>query len=86
MSCYGNLKPDEKVQIESKLSELSHRTGKQWGYNVMDKRGQEEIAPILEVIVDGRSFRPVALPLTKQCSATVICEWLENYAEAMPTR
>lgn len=74
MSRYGNLTSDDKVEIESKLTELSARTGKQWDYDVMGKRGVEPTPPLLEVIVDGHIAQPVALPVAEQCPATVICE------------
>jgi len=81
MSCYGNLGSDDKARINFKLSELRDRTGKQWDYNVMDKRGQEDVAPLLEIIVDGRTAKPVVLPLTEKSPATVICNELESHAE-----
>ena len=80
MSRYGNLRSDEKLEIESKLSELSSRTGKRWDYVVVDKRGEELISPLLEVVVDGRTSQPIPLPDSEQCPATVICEHLETHA------
>ncbi len=81
MSRYGNLDAAEKAKIEFKLSELGERTGQMWTYNIMDKRGEEEISPLLEIIVDGRIFQPIVLPIEKQCPATVICDELESHAE-----
>jgi hypothetical protein len=82
MSRYGNLSHSEAESINSKLSELSKRTGQLWTYSVMDRRGAEKMPPLLEIVIDGQICRPITLPTPAQAPAKVICEVLESHAKA----
>ncbi len=84
MSRYANLRSDEKIRIEAKLSELNDRTGQQWAYQVLERRGGEEkISPLLEITINGRMLRPLDLPLAEKCPVAVICAKLESQAQLL---
>jgi hypothetical protein len=81
MSQYGNLSFADKEIIDCKLTELHQRTGKEWDYDVTDRRGTEQVTPLLEIVVDGRISRPVPLPIAEASPAEAICHELETHAK-----
>jgi hypothetical protein len=62
MSRYRHLSSPQKAKVQAKLAALGAQTGCSWDYHVFDRQGQEEITPLLEMMVEGRFSRPIELP------------------------
>ena len=80
MSQFENLSRDELATVKSKLEALHARTWKSWDFAVTQQPGVAKTAPLLEIIVDGRTSRPIELPHETEMPAEVICMYLENFA------
>jgi hypothetical protein len=74
------LSTPERAKVESKLAALRQQTGRSWSYQIMDKQWQKEIPPLLEIAVDGKFSRPIALPPTTDSPGDVLCRELDQYA------
>jgi hypothetical protein len=80
MSLYKNLSTEEKVKVESKIAALRNQTGRCWDYQVLDKQGQSEVAPLLEILVDGKISQPIRLPDSPEFPAEILCREFDHYA------
>jgi len=80
MKRFANLSAEEKARVDEKLAELRDRTGTQWAYSVQQTPGESKKPPLLEIIVDGRISRPIALQRTEDSPAEELCRALENHA------
>ncbi|MCU1292552.1 MAG: hypothetical protein JWP08_1402, partial [Bryobacterales bacterium] len=70
----------EKLKIQSKIAALRDQTGRSWDYQVLDKQGQSEVAPLLEIVVDGRISQPIKLPKSPDFPAEILCREFDQYA------
>ncbi len=80
MSLYKNLSSEDKLKVQSKIAALRDRTGRCWDYHLLDKQGQSEVAPLLEIVIDGKISRPIRLPDTPDFPAEVLCQEFDRYA------
>jgi hypothetical protein len=80
MSLYQNLPAEEKTKIDAKIAALCDQTGHSWDYQVLDKQGQSEVAPLLEIVVDGKISQPIKLPRLPDRPAEILCRELDQYA------
>jgi len=62
MSQLYNLSAQSKAKIEAKLAQLQQRTGQRWILEVTKQPGGINGVSLLEISVDGRIARPIAVP------------------------
>jgi hypothetical protein len=80
MSLYKNLSAEEKSKVDSKIAALRDQTGHCWDYQVLDKQGQSEVTPLLEIVVDGKISQPIKLPRLPDRPAEILCREFDQYA------
>ena len=80
VSQFDNLSTAEVATVKSKLESLNALTWKNWDYAVTQQPGVAKTGPLLEIIVDGRTSKPIELPHSTEMPAEVICMYLDNFA------
>jgi hypothetical protein len=79
MSQLHNLSAHSKAKIKAKLAELKRRTGQTWSVEVTKQPGGINGVCLLEISVDGRIARPIALESdSHEKPADRICRELER--------
>ena len=82
MSQLHNLSAQSKAKINAKLAHLQQKTGKRWTLEVTKQPGGINGVCLLEISVDGRIARPVALENNHERPADRILRELDRlYAQ-----
>src|SRR3954452_3329997 len=82
MSQLHNLSATSRARINAKLTELQRKTGQTWALEVTKQPGGINGVCLLEISVDGRIARPIALENNREKAADRICRELDHlYAQ-----
>jgi hypothetical protein len=82
MSQLHNLSAHSKAKIGAKLAEFQKKTGQTWTLEVTKQPGGINGVCFLEVSIDGRIARPIALENNHEKPADRICRELDRlYAQ-----
>jgi hypothetical protein len=82
MSQLHNLTAHSKAKIAAKLAELRQKTGQTWSLEITKQPGGINGVCLLEISVDGRIARPIALENNHEKPADRICRELDRlYAQ-----
>ena len=78
MSQLHNLSAQSRARIDAKLSEFRQKTGRTWTIEVTKQPGGINGVCLLEISVDGRTARPIALENNHERPADRICRELDR--------
>src|SRR3954453_16843325 len=78
MSKLHNLSAQSRARIDAKLAELREKTGRTWTLEVTKQPGGINGVCLLEISVDGRIARPIALEDNHEKPADRICRALDR--------
>jgi len=82
MSQLHNLSTHSKAKIDAKLAQLQQSTGQIWSVEVTKQPGGINGVCLLEISIDGRIARPIALENNQEKPADRICRELDHlYAQ-----
>ena len=81
MKNFDSLNSEERAKVDSKLAELQENTSQSWEYEITQQPRFENQLSLLEVTVDGRTARPIALQDRGSNPADVICSELDRLAQ-----
>jgi hypothetical protein len=78
MSQLHNLSAQSRARIDAKLAELQQKTGQTWTLEVTKQPGGINGVCLLEISIDGRIARPIALEPNHERPADRICRELDR--------
>lgn len=78
MSQLHNLSAHSRAQIDAKLADFREKTGQTWTLEVTKQPGGINGVCLLEIAVDGRIARPIALENSSERPADRICRELDR--------
>ncbi|MFL6448724.1 MAG: hypothetical protein ACJ746_13700 [Bryobacteraceae bacterium] len=78
MSQLHNLSAHSRARIDAKLAELRQETGHTWTLEVTKQPGGINSVCLLEIAIDGRITRPIALENNHEKPADRICRELDR--------
>lgn len=78
MSQLHNLSAQSRARIDAKLAELQQKTGQIWTLEVTKQPGGINGVCLLEISIDGRIARPIALEPNHERPADRICRELDR--------
>jgi hypothetical protein len=81
MSQLHNLSAHSRARINAKLTEFQRQTGQTWTLEVTKQPGGINGVCLLEISVDGRIARPIALENNHERPADRICRELDRVFE-----
>lgn len=81
MSQLHNLSAQSRARIDAKLAEFRQKTGQTWTLEVTKQPGGINSVCLLEIAIDGRIARPIALQNNDERPADRICRELDRVFE-----
>ena len=82
MSQLHNLSAQSRARINAKLADFRQKTGQTWTIEVTKQPDGTNNVCLLEISVDGRITRPIALENSYEKPADRICRELDLFFEA----
>ena len=82
MNQFGNLSANEQANVDAKLAELQQQTGRSWACTVTQRQDANGPDPLLEIVVDGNTDKPIELTGDSSAPAERICRELDQFAAA----